>query len=447
MSDNKDLGTTARRLAKVGVAVGGVAARVAGEKYLGLKFDKLVHATDLKEALGGLKGPLMKVAQILSTIPNALPEEYSSQLAELQANAPSMGWPFVKRRMTIELGDNWSAQFKEFSKEASSAASLGQVHKGVSLDGEDVACKLQYPEMDSVVRSDLRQLKLIFSIYKRYDKAINPERIYDELAQRLWEELDYELETSHMTLYNSMLKDEVTVHVPKPISKLSTKRLLTMTWLEGEPLLSVVKREPSLETRNQIALSMFRAWYVPFYYYGIIHGDPHLGNYTVRKDNSINLLDFGCVRVFRPGFVRGVIDLYSALKNDDMDLAISAYETWGFQELSQELIEVLNMWAKFVYAPLLDDRIRPIQDSKSRHYGAEVALEVRKELNKIGGIAPPPEFVLMDRAAVGLGSVFTHLEAEINWHDLFHELINDFNEKEVQKRQAKALKFAGIKFN
>lgn len=447
MSDNKDLGTTARRLAKVGVAVGGVAARVAGEKYLGLKFDKLVHATDLKEALGGLKGPLMKVAQILSTIPNALPEEYSSQLAELQANAPSMGWPFVKRRMTTELGDNWSAKFKEFSKEASSAASLGQVHKGISLDGEDVACKLQYPEMDSVVRSDLRQLKLIFSIYKRYDKAINPERIYDELAQRLWEELDYELETSHMTLYNFMLKDEVTVHVPKPISKLSTKRLLTMTWLEGEPLLSVVKREPSLEARNQIALSMFRAWYVPFYYYGIIHGDPHLGNYTVRKDNSINLLDFGCVRVFRPGFVRGVIDLYSALKNDDMDLAISAYETWGFQELSQELIEVLNMWAKFVYAPLLDDRIRPIQDSKSRHYGAEVALEVRKELNKIGGIAPPPEFVLMDRAAVGLGSVFTHLEAEINWHDLFHELINDFNEKEVQNRQAQALKFAGIKIN
>ena len=244
-----------------------------------------------------------------------------------------------------------------------------------------------------------------------------------------------------------MLKDEATVHVPKPISELSTKRLLTMTWLDGEPLLSIVKREPSLESRNQIALSMFRAWYVPFYYYGIIHGDPHLGNYTVRKDNSINLLDFGCVRVFRPGFVRGVIDLYSALKNDDMDLAISAYETWGFQELSQELIEVLNMWAKFVYAPLLDDRIRPIQDSKSRHYGAEVALEVRKELNKIGGIAPPPEFVLMDRAAVGLGSVFTHLQAEINWHDLFHQLINDFSEKEVKKRQAQALKLAGIKFN
>ena len=116
-----------------------------------------------------------------------------------------MGWSFVKRRMTTELGDNWSAQFKEFSTEASSAASLGQVHKGVSLDGQDLACKLQYPEMDSVVRSDLRQLKLIFSIYKRYDKAINPERIYDELAQRLWEELDYELEISHMTLYDFIL--------------------------------------------------------------------------------------------------------------------------------------------------------------------------------------------------------------------------------------------------
>ena len=86
----------------MGAAVSGLAARVAGERYLGLKFDRLEHATDLKDALGGLKGPLMKVAQILSTIPNALPNEYATQLAELQSNAPSMGWNFVKRRMVAE---------------------------------------------------------------------------------------------------------------------------------------------------------------------------------------------------------------------------------------------------------------------------------------------------------------------------------------------------------
>ena len=114
MDDNDSLGSRAIRYAKVGRAVGGLAVKLAGERYFGFKLDKLEHANDLKEALGGLKGPLMKVAQILSTIPNALPREYSNQLVELQSNAPSMGWGFVKRRMTAELGEDWENYFIEF---------------------------------------------------------------------------------------------------------------------------------------------------------------------------------------------------------------------------------------------------------------------------------------------------------------------------------------------
>ena len=121
--DEKGIGSRAKRYAKVGAAVGGLAVRVAGERYLGLKLDRLEHATGLKIALGGLKGPLMKVAQLLSTIPNALPDEYATQLAELQSNAPSMGWNFVKRRMATELGADWQTKFAEFSHEAAAAAS------------------------------------------------------------------------------------------------------------------------------------------------------------------------------------------------------------------------------------------------------------------------------------------------------------------------------------
>ena len=179
---------------KVGAAVGGLAARVAGERYLGVKFDRLEHATDLRDALGGLKGPLMKVAQILSTIPYALPNEYATQLAELQSNAPSMGWNFVKRRMAAELGANWESRFKEFNRDATAAASLGQVHRAIDLDDNDLACKLQYPDMSSTVDADLRQLKLVFSIYQRYDKAIDPSEIHEELSARLREELDYKRE-------------------------------------------------------------------------------------------------------------------------------------------------------------------------------------------------------------------------------------------------------------
>src|SRR5690606_9665686 len=163
--------------------------------------------------------------------------------------------------------------------------------------------------------ADLPRLRLAMSIYARYDRAVSTADIHAEIADRLREELDYEREAKHMRLYRALLAEEPDVHVPEPVASLSTKRLLTMTWLEGDRLLGVA--EAPVEVRNRVAMTMFRAWYVPFYRSGVIHGDPHLGNYTVRKDHSINLLDFGCIRIFKPSFVKGVIDLYHALRDGD----------------------------------------------------------------------------------------------------------------------------------
>ncbi|HEX7970144.1 MAG TPA: AarF/ABC1/UbiB kinase family protein, partial [Stellaceae bacterium] len=378
---------------------------------------------------------------LLATIPEALPKEYASELAALQANAPPMGWPFVRRRMASELGPDWQAKFRSFEREAARAASLGQVHRAVALDGRALACKLQYPDMASAVEADLSQLKLVMSIYERYDRAITTDEIHAEIAERLREELDYMREAAHMRLYRLMLAKEADVAVPEPLPELSTNRLLTMDWLEGAPFLEAVKAPAA--RRNDIARHMFRAWYVPFYYYGVIHGDPHLGNYTVRADGGINLLDFGCIRIFPSPFVEGVIDLYHALDRDDEALAVHAYESWGFRNLSREMIAVLNRWANFLYAPLLDDRKRHIQE-KAGAYGRDVAEEVHREIKRLGGVKPPREFVFMDRAAVGLGSVFMHLKAEINWHRLFHELIEDFDAAALAKRQKKALVAAGV---
>ena len=441
-SENNSFGGRARRYAKVGRAVGGLAARVAGERYLGMSLDKGRHAEDLKQALGGLKGPLMKVAQIMSTIPDMLPEEYVGELAELQSNAPPMGWLFVRRRMAAELGPDWQDKFKSFEREAAAAASLGQVHKAVHPDGRDLACKLQYPDMKSAVEADLKQLRIVFSLYHRYDKAVNASEIHREVSDRLREELDYVLERKHIDLYRDMLATEKGVHVPEPVTDLSTDRLLTMTWLEGTRMMEWVDADQ--ETRNRVAMNMFRAWYVPFYYYGTIHGDPHLGNYSVREDASINLMDLGCIRIFEPRFVQGVIDLYRSLESNDRELAVHAYETWGFTGLSNEVLDTLNMWAEFVYGPLLEDRPRRIQETDGTMYGASVANKVHGELRRLGGVTPPREFVLMDRAAIGLGSVFLHLKAELNWHSMFHDLIGDFDVDKLEKRQAAALKKADI---
>ena len=442
--EDSRVGRRVRRYAQVGSSVGGLAAQLVGSRVFGRDLDKIKHSSELKDALGGLKGPLMKAAQILATIPDALPREYAEQLRQLQSNAPAMGWPFVKRRMRTELGAGWQDNFVDFTREAVAAASLGQVHQAHDGEGRLLACKLQYPEMSSTVEADLQQLKLLFTVYRQYDRAIDTSLIFKELSDRLREELDYEREGRHMRLYERILGDVDGVEVPEVVEELTTQRLLTMTWLEGQPLMTFIGEHDDQEMRNRVAMNMFRAWYVPFYRYGVIHGDPHLGNYSITADGEVNLLDFGCIRVFRPAFVKGVIDLYHALDQNDDELAREAYRSWGFDNLSDELLETLNIWAGFLYAPLLEDKEQPIMRGESGMYGAEIAGKVHKELKRLGGVRPPREFVLMDRAAIGLGSVFMHLKATINWHRMFRGLVDDFDVKALEKRQREALSAAGL---
>jgi predicted unusual protein kinase regulating ubiquinone biosynthesis (AarF/ABC1/UbiB family) len=438
-----------RRMVRTSGAVGGIAARVAGQRFLGIKTDKNAHAEDLKQLLGGLKGPLMKVAQFLATVPEALPEEYAQELATLQSNAPPMGWAFVRRRMQGELGPAWQSKFKVFGQEAAAAASLGQVHRATLPDGRDVACKLQYPDMPSVVEADLRQLRLAMGVYKRMDSTLDNEEAYQELAARLREELDYKREAAHMRMYGAMLRGTPGVAVPVPVEELTTTRLLTMTWLQGNPILKRLEQDPPEEERIAYAKALFRAWYVPFYRYGVIHGDPHLGNYQIRPDEEVgfgvNLLDFGVIRVFPPSFVTGVILLYEAVRDGDMEKAAEAYRIWGFRNLTKEQMDILTVWAKFLYEPLVEDRVRTITPLDDPMYGRRIAMQVHEGLKKTGNtVRVPREFPLMDRAAIGLGSVFYRLRAQANWHRLFMELVEDFDEAAIAARQAAALRDAGV---
>jgi predicted unusual protein kinase regulating ubiquinone biosynthesis (AarF/ABC1/UbiB family) len=386
----------------------------------------------------------MKMAQFLSTVPDALPPEYAAQLAELQANAPPMGWAFVRRRMTGELGAGWEQKFKSFTHEAVAAASLGQVHRATLPDGTDVACKLQYPDMPSIVDSDLRQLKMAMAVYRRMDNAIIQDDIYTELVERLREELDYKREAAQMQLYRNMLEGVPDVAVPEPVLEFTTTRLITMKWLKGVGFKTWLDGNPSQEARNKLATSLFRAWYIPFYRYGVIHGDPHLGNYQVNPEGGLNLLDYGSIRVFPAKFVTGVLELYAAVRDNDEERSVHAYDIWGFKGITREQVAVLNDWAKFLYEPLIQDRVRPIQENSDTQYGREVAEKVHAGLQRTGGVRPPREFVLMDRSAIGLGSVFLRLKAELNWSRLFHETVQDFDEAELAVRQAQALATAGV---
>ena len=449
MSDDEQNRFSARaaRYVRVGTGVGAVAARVAGSRLFGMELDRDRNAAELARALGGLKGPIMKAAQLLSTIPEALPPEYARELAQLQSQAPPMGPGFVRRRMQAELGPEWQSRFRSFEATSSASASLGQVHKAVAHDGRLLAVKLQYPDMQSAVAADLGQLRVVFAVHSRLDPAVETGEILKEISERLREELDYELEARHTALYGLVFRDDPLIRVPEILPELSTKRLLAMTWLEGRRLLDY--KEASLDDRNQIARAMFRAWWYPFSHYGVIHGDPHLGNYNVFETDGqpagINLLDYGCMRTFQPKFVQGVIDLYRGLERGDEELIVHAYETWGFHGLSKDVIDVLNIWARFIYGPLLDDRVRSIAEGTTPgEYGRREAFTVHEALREKGPVKVPREFVFMDRAAIGLGGVFLHLDARLNYYRIFNETIEGFDMAEVGARQKAAFEDTGV---
>jgi predicted unusual protein kinase regulating ubiquinone biosynthesis (AarF/ABC1/UbiB family) len=446
-SERNRFSARAARYARVGTRVGGVAARMGAERVLGRTPDRAGNAIALASALGGLKGPIMKVAQLMATIPDAIPPEYASELMKLQSQAPPMGWAFVKRRMSAELGANWQTKFSEFEHEPAAAASLGQVHRARALDGTVLACKLQYPDMQSAVEADLAQLNLLFQLRKRFDPAIDASEIKLEIADRLREELDYTREAKHVALYQHMVSGQPLIRVPKVWPELSTGRLLTLDWLDGTKMLAH-KQDP-LEARNRLATAMFTAWWFPFSRFGVIHGDPHLGNYTVFNDGGapagINLLDYGCIRIFPPSFVGGVVDLYQGLLHGDEERVVHAYQVWGFKRLTREVIDILNIWARFIYGPLLDDRVRTIADGvKPGEYGRKEAFRVHRALKEKGPVTVPREFVFMDRAAIGLGAVFLHLAAELNFYRLFNEAIEPFSLESVGSRQSEALAQAGL---
>jgi predicted unusual protein kinase regulating ubiquinone biosynthesis (AarF/ABC1/UbiB family) len=248
-------------------------------------------------------------------------------------------------------------------------------------------------------------------------------------------------------LYRMMLDGIEQIRVPRVWPELSSGRLLTLDWLDGRRLLE--HKDDDLATRNRLGTAMFTAWWWSFSRFGVIHGDPHLGNYTVFSEDGqaagINLLDYGCIRIFPPKFVGGVVDLYNGLLKGDDALVVHAYETWGFKRLSRELIDILNIWARFIYGPLLDDRVRSLADGvKPAEYGRREAFRVHQALKRRGPVTVPREFVFMDRAAIGLGAVFLHLRAELNFYRLFNAAIEDFSVRRVTERQAGALAAVGL---
>ena len=352
-SERNRLSARAARYARVGANVGGVAARMAGARLFGFDLDRGKNAAELAAALGGLKGPIMKVAQLMATIPDVLPPEYADELAKLQSQAPPMGWAFVKRRMMAELGADWQAKFTSFEHQPAAAASLGQVHRAVALDGAPLACKLQYPDMQSAVEADLEPARMAVRHPSPHgSRRSTPPRSPRRSARACARSSTTAAKPSTPRSIGRCSADESD---PRPGSlagafdrtaadaRLARRQAAADAQgrrsRDPQPhrdrdvhglVVSVqpLRRHPRRSASRQL------------------HGVRRWREGGTPRPEGINLLDYGCIRIFPPRFVGGVVDLYNGLLRGDEARVVHAYETWGFQGLRRELIDMLNIWAQ-----------------------------------------------------------------------------------------------------
>jgi predicted unusual protein kinase regulating ubiquinone biosynthesis (AarF/ABC1/UbiB family) len=391
----------------------------------------------ITKELGRFKGPLLKAGQLTAMVPDLLPKEFSSVLETLCQDAPSMGWPFVRRRMASELGPDWKNLFQFFSPEASFSASLGQVHQAGLQHGPLVACKLQYPGMDRIVDTDLRHIAIISWFYqKAVHNSVNVTAVQQELKSRLEDELDYVCEARHMAWFRDVFKNHEDIHVPLCYNHLSTRRLLTMSWCDGIPLKQILEGQPleNAPCPHKLGVLLLKAWYTPFYQYGLLHGDPHQGNFSYGSE-GLNVMDFGCVRSFSPSFVHSVCTLYQGVLKNDSDVLRQAYEAWGFQNISITLMEALSLWTQFLFKPFLKDCSQSFDEVASTEKGKNLVVHIHSLLRQSGQLVLPPEFLIMDRVAVVLGSILIRLKAKANWHEQLHQLMDLFSQETCHAHQ------------
>lgn len=298
--------TRAASLVKTGAKIGGNYAMYYGKKLTTGQDDRArlheVNAEETYSAFSKLKGGPLKVAQMLSIDQNILPTAYQKQFAQAQYSAPPLSYPLVVRTFKQEFGQSPSDIFDTFTQSAVNAASIGQVHKA-TLGDETFAVKIQYPGVAQSLQSDLRLVKPIaMRMIGLTAKEID--YYFQEVEERLLEETDYTLELKRSQELTAKTAHLPEVHFPRYFPDFSSKRILTMEWINGEPLDKFIARKPDRATRNRIGQAMWDFYHFQVHELREFHADPHPGNFLVTDEDKLYVLDFGCVKKLEDDFYR-----------------------------------------------------------------------------------------------------------------------------------------------
>jgi len=405
----------------VGTSVRSVTASPERRTELRAEFE-LRSAEDVAATLGNMKGALMKLGQMASYLDQGLPEPLRMALADLQSDAPPMSSELAAGVILAELGGEPHSVFSEWDPVPLASASIGQVHRAVTLDGRDVAVKVQYPGVDSAVAADLDNTDLIFNAIGFLFPGLDPQPVVEELRARLVEELDYRLEAQNQQLFADAFRGHPFISVPEVLHELSTSRVLTTELATGAAFSEVVTWPE--EQRQLAAETLYRFAFGGIYRIGAFNGDPHPGNYLFGGDGQVTFLDFGLCKRFTAEEVTTFEKLIQAIVIDkDLDRFRALVHDVGILPADsvvpdEALLEYFGHFYEFV----MEDEVMEVSPEYS-------SASVRRYFDLSGPYADimkqanlPPSMVIIQRINLGLYALFGDLGARGNWRRIAEEL-------------------------
>lgn len=376
-------------------------------------------ARELVTQLGAFKGLVMKVGQMASYLPGALPPEAQAVLAKLQAESTAMSYARVCEVVEAELGRSPDALFERFDREPFAAASIGQVHRA-RFDGREVAVKVQYPGIEEVLASDLSTLGFMTRV-STLGLPIDGAALVEELRERMLEECDYTLEAANQRALGALMMSDPDVHVPEVVLERSARRVLTTELVDALRFAPFVE-QGSREAKDRAAGVIFRSCFQSLFRHGAYNGDPHPGNYLFHPDGRVTFLDFGCVRRFDHGF----IDRWKAFARGMVE-----HDRANFPERLRALgfvgrekgFDYDYHWTltRYLYEPFTQEDPYFTYDDEYVAQSYSVLLFENPNQRRT---AMPPEWLLLNRLQWGLNAVLAKLEATAPWPRWFRDALD-----------------------
>jgi predicted unusual protein kinase regulating ubiquinone biosynthesis (AarF/ABC1/UbiB family) len=384
----------------------------------------LKNALRIVDSSRELRGAFMKLVQMLSMRSDILPSEVVNILSVVQSSVPPMDYDLIRAQVKTELGKYPEQLFKRFDREAFAAASLGQVHRARLKSGEDVVVKIQYPGVDETVVQDLKNMKALLHIFTLITRDVLRQKfdageIYREMEERLREELDYVHEANNVALFQRLFADDAEVIIPQVYTDFSSRRVLTMEFIDGYKLQDILAPGVDKELKDWVAIKYFQITWRQIFEFGVLHTDPHPGNYLITYHPKLAMLDFGSVRVFPEEVRKGYCTLAKAILERDEETMARCFVLLGYLDPGDDPAPLVRIMY-IIFEPVLEDRVSDPRDFDS--VGKTMEITAIGLENRI--FNAPGHRLFLVRALLGLDSYVHQFGTVTNWHRLFRESID-----------------------